>query len=172
LTLYPDIPSDGVPYGEFGNSTFPKYGTQWRRIASISGDLWFIGPCRLFAQYLAFHKKEKVYKYRVTLTDPLFPAMLGAAHGIEIGYVWNEPTLRLTSTAISKTVDFVSRAWASFIYDLDPNHHGLRGIPAWKPYSSSSTGVNLVIATDSFTSEDDTFRSEGIELINSVILNL
>src|SRR5277367_3190552 len=113
MQLYPNIPSEGVPYGEFDNSTFPANGTQWRRIASIAGDLIMIAPCRLFSQIAAFSGYQQVYRYRANLTYPGIPAMLGSTHGVEIPYVWNYPTLQLDPKT-SKTVEFVSRAWASF----------------------------------------------------------
>jgi acetylcholinesterase len=169
MTEYPNIPSEGVPYGEFGNQTFPDYGSQWRRVASITGDVLFIGPCRLFCQAQA----STVYRYRANLTDPTgqFAPMLGSTHAIELEYVWNTPAVRTTSD-LSRTVDFMSRAWVSFVVDQTPNNHGLSGIPTWNKYNAASQGQNFVIATNSFSTELDTYRTAGINTINNAVLKL
>jgi acetylcholinesterase len=169
MSLYPNIPSEGVPYGRYGNETFPDYGTQWRRVASIFGDVLFIGPCRLFSNISSFTGNQRVYRYRFNTTDPSFDPTWGATHGIEIGFVWNSPSLK-TDTGMTATVNFMSRAWASFVVDLNPNNHGLSGIPTWNTYSASSSGQNFVVQNGTFTTEDDTFRLDGIGLINNAVL--
>ena len=168
---YPNIPSEGVPYGRLGNTTFPAYGTQWRRVASIEGDVLFIGPCRLFTSTSSFIGGQTVYRYRLNLTVPAFPPMWGATHGADVSYVWNTPSLR-TDADTSRTIDFVSRAWASFVVDLTPNHHGLQNIATWNPYSTSTSGQNFVIALNNFSTELDTFRVPGITVINDAVLEL
>lgn len=128
-----------------------------------------IAPCRLFSHMSAFVAQQPVYRYRVNLTQPDTPAMIGATHGIELAYVWNSPNLQLNAT-YSRTVHFVSRAWISFISDLDPNDHGMEGIPRWNPYSIIPSGENFVIALNNFSTEPDTYRLDGINFINSAIL--
>jgi carboxylesterase type B len=171
LTDYPNIPDEGVPYGRLDNETFPDYGTQWRRVASIEGDVLFIGPCRLFSSYSSFKEGQTVYRYRLNVTVPTFPPMLGATHGSDVPYVWNTPSL-CTDPNTCRTIDFVSRAWVSFVHDLTPNNHGLQGIATWNPYATSSSGQNFVIALNNFSTELDTFRSAGIGVINSAVLTL
>ena len=73
---------------------------------------------------------------------------------------------------MTKTVNFMSRAWASFVVDLNPNNHGLSGIPTWNTYSTSSSGQNFVIQNGTFSTEDDTFRRDGINVINNAVLKL
>jgi acetylcholinesterase len=171
MELYPNVPSDGVPYGEFDNSTFPGNGTQWRRIASIAGDVIMIAPCRLFSQIAAFSVYQDVYRYRANLTYPGIPAMLGSTHAIEIPYVWNFPTLQLDPET-AKTADFVSRAWVSFINNMDPNGHGVEGIPRWNTYSTQPTGENFVIAVNNFSTEVDTYRFDATSFINAALIEL
>lgn len=171
MELYPDIPSEGVPYGEFDNSTFAANGTQWRRVASIAGDIIMIAPCRFCSYITAFTGYQDVYRFRANLTIPIIPAMLGSTHGIEIPYVWNDPGLQ-HDPKYSKTVEFVSRAWASFIHDLNPNNHGIEGVPQWNPYINQPTGENFVIAVNNFSTEPDTYRFDGIGFINSALLQL
>jgi triacylglycerol lipase len=97
--------------------------------------------------------------------------MWGATHGADVSYVWNTPSLR-TDADTSRTIDFVSRAWASFVVDLTPNHHGLQNIATWNPYSTSTSGQNFVIALNNFSTELDTFRVPGITVINDAVLML
>ena len=94
-----------------------------------------IAPCRFFSQIAAFSGYQPVYRYRANLTYPGLPAMLGSIHGIEVPYVWNDPILQI-DVRTSKTVEFVSRAWGSFISDLNPNNHGVENIPKWNIYSN------------------------------------
>ena len=169
LTLYPNIPSDGVPYGEFANSTFPANGTQWRRLASITGDIIIISGTRLFSHIASFNHSLPVYRYRANLTYPTIPAQFGSTHGIEIPYVFNSPVLKGTN-ATALTAEVMSRAWISFIVHLDPNYHGVADIPKWKVYSSIPDGENFVIGVGNFSTEADTYRAEGINFINSAIV--
>jgi acetylcholinesterase len=171
MQYYSNIPSEGVPYGQFGNNTFPSLGTQWRRVASITGDVLFIGPCRLFSS-ANVNASSKIYHYRLNVTDPSFDATLGSTHGIDINYVWNNPTLKNNSTDVAKTVDFMSRAWAAFVVDQNPNGHGVSGVANWNPYSADSKGQNFVIQVGKWSTESDTFRKQGIDVINTAVLRL
>jgi len=128
-----------------------------------------IAPTRLFSTIASFNYSQTVYRYRANLTYPSIPAQFGSTHGIEIPYVFNSPVLQV-SNATARTADFISRAWISFIVDLNPNFHGIEGIPKWNRYSSLPAGENFVIGVDNFSTEADTYRSEGINFINSAII--
>lgn len=168
LELYPNIPSLGVPYGRFGDMVWPSLGLQWRRAASIVGDITIIAPARWMSEILS--NTSAVYKYRFNVTNPLagFPDYDGSAHGDEVNYVWNWPDLRAYSPESSKVVDVMAKTWVSFFVDLTPNNHGLEDVPIWEPYSSNTEGENFVIEIDSIDTEVDNFRKEGIDLINKV----
>jgi acetylcholinesterase len=167
MQLYPNIPSEGVPYGRFDNETFPANGLQWRRVASIVGDQVMIATARLTAQ--VFSTTTPVYKYRFNVTNPIagFPDFDGAAHGDEVNFVWNDPDLK-TTPELTKVTDFMARSWVSFVVDLTPNNHGLPDIPVWEPYSSRDDGANIVIDIDCIYVETDDFRQRGIELLNRI----
>jgi acetylcholinesterase len=150
-------------------------GLQWRRAAAINGDLTLISGARLTAQIYSSTgvSPPTTYKYRFNITNPLypgFPDFFGSTHGYEVNFVWNDPDLRNT-TELSRAVDILSRTWVSFVSDLNPNHHGLNGVPAWEPYTSRPEGANFVFQVDGYGMESDTFRFEGIELINRVVLS-
>ena len=134
MELYRNIPSEGVLCGRFGDCVFPQYGLQWRRVASIEGDITFIGPSRLFAQSLAFNASQTVYKYRFNATDSnVSPPEFGASHGDEIEYVLRHPRLK-ANRETARTVEIISRSWISFINDLTPNNHGIEGVSVWEEY--------------------------------------
>jgi acetylcholinesterase len=171
LNLYPNVPASEVPYGRFENQTFPGYGLQWRRLASIYGDVAYIAPCRLFTKVAAFYGRQKVFRYRFNTTDPQFPLVYGSTHASDIGFVWSNPSLKNDPTR-APIVDFMSRAWISFIADLTPNHHGLERFPTWHPYTASPFGQNFVIAQDGFKTEDDIYRRKELEFITDAILRL
>lgn len=61
LTLYPNDPAVGSPYGT-GNTTWPSLGIQYKRYTSIAGDLTMDAPRRLTAESYAV--LGKVYSYR------------------------------------------------------------------------------------------------------------
>jgi acetylcholinesterase len=104
--------------------------------------------------------------------DSGFPSFFGATHGIELAFVFNDPDL-LNTTARSNLGILMSRSWASFVSDLNPNHHGLEGIPSWDVYSSTQQGVYFHFQMDLPNSlEPDIYRQEGIELINQAKLTL
>jgi acetylcholinesterase len=171
--LYPNIPSLGVPYGQFDNQTIPDAGLEWRRAASIIGDILVIAPERFTAQILNSSQTEPLYKFMFNGTyDSGFPSFFGATHGIELAFVFNDPDL-LNTTARSNLGILMSRSWASFVSDLNPNHHGLKGVPNWDVYSSTQQGVYFNFQMDlPISLEPDIYRQEGIELINQAKLTL
>lgn len=73
---------------------------------------------------------------------------------------------------MARTVDFMSTAWAVFVVDLNPNGHGTAGVPNWNGYSSQSQGQNFVMQAGKWSTEMDTFRKQGIDVINNAVLKL
>jgi hypothetical protein len=56
----------------------------------------------------------------------------------------------------------MSRAWISFVHDLDPNNHGLtHTVPHWPDYSMSLQ--NFVFRVNDSVVEDDDWRLEQLE---------
>lgn len=165
MNFYPDDPSQGVPFGRQGNKRFLRLGWQWRRAAAITGDVSIIAFTRLFARLVS--QKAPVYKYRFNATDPTKSARdySGAAHLLELNYVWNNPALRATSADADKLVRIMSRRWVSFIVSQNPNGHGLNDLPYWNTYQSAPEGENTVFQLDSTYREKDSWRKNGIDTI-------
>ena len=166
MSLYPDIPSQGVPFGRLGNQRFfLQLGWQWRRAAAITGDGTIIAPTRLMSRL--FSLKSNVYKFRFNATDATKPGpeYAGAAHLSELNYVWNNPALKASSTDARTLVEIMSRMWVSFVGDLNPNGHGLTGVPMWETYSSNSEGEDIVFQLGSVYVEDDNWRKDGMNIL-------
>jgi carboxylesterase type B len=140
-------------------------------MAAIYGDVSYIAPCRLFSTVASFNAKQKVYRYRFNVTDPRFPSKMGSTHSCEIGFVWSDPSIKVDPMR-TRVSEFMSRAWASFIVDQNPNEHGIETVPKWEPYSTTSSGRNLVIGEDGFTTENDIFRKDAMSVIIDEILKI
>ena len=67
----------------------------------------------------------------------------------------------------------MSRMWVSFVVNLDPNKHGIRGVPEWPAYNvgDGRGGQDIVFDTNVTIlayPERDIFRAEGIAFINEI----
>jgi para-nitrobenzyl esterase len=78
-----------------------------------------------------------VWMYRFDWESPIFGGVLGAAHGMDIPFVWNtldtEIARRLTGDSPSRQplADLMQAAWAAFIRSGNP---AIASLPAWPPY--------------------------------------
>ena len=70
---------------------------------------------------------------------------LGASHGMELPFMFNNVSLQREMTGASekayKFEDLVSSSWISFIKTGDPN---VKGMPVWEPYNTE-TGVTMIL---------------------------
>lgn len=79
----------------------------------------------------------QVWMYRFDWESPAFGGVLGAAHAMDIPFVWNtlDTPLARTFTGDSPTrqplADLMHGAWAAFIRSGNP---GIANLPAWPPY--------------------------------------
>ncbi|KAH9867231.1 hypothetical protein IAQ61_007823 [Plenodomus lingam] len=170
LALYPNDPAQGLPYG-WGNRTWPENGLQWKRYQSIATDLTMFAPRRLLAEKMSGYVDE-VYSYR--WDAPKYnntPASIGVNHFSEIPFVFGNPTQTITPLGTNPAnlalSNLVMRMWTSFAYNLDPNLHGLKGIPHWPQYGKNVT--NFVFRTDRSYVEPDDDRLEGVAYINTLV---
>ncbi|KAJ7593991.1 Alpha/Beta hydrolase protein [Mycena floridula] len=170
--LYPDDPTIGCPYGT-GEERFESQGHMYKRGASIIGDQAIIAGRRAVTQYfagLANDTRKNVWSYRfdqptwnnqvefIATVQPVY-----ATHFAEICYVFNNPSLSNTNwigpfVNHSALASSMSRYWASFVYDLDPNYNSA---VTWPEYSE--TAENLVFQVDNIFAEKDDWRKEAME---------
>ena len=173
------------PYEPAFPLDFDGYGNAFRRASSIYGDLMYIAPKRYAAETWS-NLNLTAYLYRFNLYDNNSSPETGAKHTMEIPYVFNDldaginTNKALTSlfpqktytTEVGLTVsvsEIVSKQFLSFVSTLDPNNHGLYGVPYWPSYNNGSNPIrNYVFDWRGVYTEADTFRKHAIEHINSI----
>lgn len=183
LAAYPDEPACYIPpVEEIGNYTYPSsYGAEYRRSAAYFGDVVMIanrrGTCEIWAA-----NGIPAYSYRFNTIPAGISFQTGVTHFQEVAFVFDN-TQGLGYDAEHGTVnpfanktksyydlaELMSKSWASFIYDLDPNGFQGRfeGAAPWPEYSldepqnivwdANETGLAVV--------EADTWREGGIRWI-------
>ncbi|EMF13824.1 cholinesterase [Sphaerulina musiva SO2202] len=183
LAAYPNTPAYFIPPVEnIGNYTFPaSYGAQYRRAAAYAGDVTFIAHRRGASETWAANGLA-AYSYRFNTVPAGIDFYVGATHFQEVAFVFNN-TLGLGYNEEHGTVNpflnksqsyydlaaHMSKSWASFIYDSDPNYEVSwpESAPAWPQYSLDKP-ENIVwdanVSALAFV-EPDTFREEGIRWI-------
>lgn len=185
LDLYPNIPSEGVPYRDQSNTIFPSRGLQWRRGASIGGDAVMIAGRRMTAELYAAGGVEDVYSYR--FDTPLWNATspIGVKHFDNVMFSFQN-----ISGALGPLPEYqsyldlshsIGKAYASFVTSHQPNGAvgggngsaggNVTGLPHWPKYSLEAP-TNMVLNSNGSWVEPDTFRSEGIAFINSILREL
>jgi len=178
MELYPDDPAQGCPFNT-GSERFAEQGYQYKRGAAIIGDEVIHAGRRFTTEYYAgLPKKTRkpVYSYRfdqppwngievLVATD----APVYSTHYAEICFVFNiDPS---TSTAKTNWIGpypdyyslskLMSRSFISFVHDLDPNNHGIRGVPSWPEYSKSPS--NFLFKVNGVTVEKNDWRKEQLK---------
>ncbi|KAL6887034.1 alpha/beta-hydrolase [Trichoderma evansii] len=171
LRLYPDDPIQGCPFGT-GPERFADQGFQYKRGAAISGDLDIHAGRRAYAINHSQRSKHPIYTYRfdqapwdmqevdVTTTAPVY-----VTHFTEIVHVFDNPDKNVNWIGpypiISELATFVSRSWVSFVYDQNPNNHGLQGKPVWPEYNTAKP-QNIVFRGGASWVENDDWRKEQL----------
>jgi carboxylesterase type B len=180
LELYPNDPSTEPPYRDQTNTTYPKYGLQWRRDAAIGGDLVMISGRRKTCEEYVKGGVSDVYSYR--FDTPLWNASapVSVPHFVNVVFSFQN-----ISGALGPLPEYqsykdlslsIGKAYASFVNHHQPNgaarggNYGavnVTGLPLWPKYSLNEPKNMVLNANGSFV-EDDTFRKEGIAFINTI----
>ncbi|CAE6459065.1 unnamed protein product [Rhizoctonia solani] len=164
LNYYPTDPSAGSPYNT-GNNTFGK-AAQYKRAASVIGDLIFQAPRRDFLQEATkLGIPSWSYQFAQTGLAPDSPE-LGVPHASEIlfvvQYLPEEPQSNV-ELGIS-----IINYWLALAYNLDPSATGNSNEVSWPAYGVG--GNSLKLEAGNTTVIQDDFRSDGINYIRSNIL--
>jgi len=102
----------------------------------IMSDLVFRMPAIRLAE-LQVQQGAPVWMYRFDWQSPAFGGRLGAAHAVELPFVWNtlDPEISRRFTGDSPTrqplADLMHASWAAFIRSGNP---AIASLPAWPPY--------------------------------------
>lgn len=120
-----------------------------RAWVDLIGDLVFRIPAIRLAESQSFHGTA-AYMYRFDWTSPAFGGRLGAAHAIELMFVWDRldlpaaPILLGHDLAVAQPLATrVHATWAQFIKTGDPNGAGL---PLWPRYDAERRATMLINA--------------------------
>ncbi|RFU24779.1 hypothetical protein B7463_g11560, partial [Scytalidium lignicola] len=176
LDLYPDDPALGCPF-ETGGETFASQGAQYKRGAALTAD-WAIHAGRRFiANWKVNNSALPIYTYRfdqppwngqevdVAVVAPVF-----VTHYTEICFVFDNPDKNVNwigpFPSYANLAKIMSRSWVAFVHDLNPNHHGIEGVPRWPPYSEKAQ--NIVFRADQVIVEDDNYRASQFEFWQTI----
>ncbi|KAH9218244.1 Alpha/Beta hydrolase protein [Leptodontidium sp. 2 PMI_412] len=162
-----------------GDLTLPlPYGSLWRRSAAYSGDLFFIASRRLTCQTWA-SASLKAYCFRFNAIPTGTPFPISATHFTEVAFVFNNLNglgygvnpFANKSEAYTELSGLMSKSWASFIADLDPNswrgRDAYKGVENWPSYGLGEQQRGMVFDANvtSFV-EVDNYREVGMRVLN------
>ncbi|KAF2755374.1 alpha/beta-hydrolase [Pseudovirgaria hyperparasitica] len=182
LTAYPDDLSTNV-IANLGPTTRPPaypYGLQFRRAASLYGDLVFIAARRRTCSTWAAHGLT-AYCYRFNAIPGGIPAEEGVPHFSEVAFVFNNiaglgyaengtgssKPFEGRSEAYTALSGVMSRSWASFVATGSVNGWaGREGLEEWPAYEVDDARDFVWDANVTSYSESDTYRQEGMALIS------
>ncbi|KAF9003482.1 alpha/beta-hydrolase [Hymenopellis radicata] len=178
LELYPNDPSLGCPYGTGdGGVNFTKHGLQYKRSASLAGDIVMHAPRRHQCEVMT-NWSQTAYSYRFNTRPERIPfaltgdILIAVTHYDEIPFVFGNPANLTdiyevylgTDPAVLTVSKSIMGAWISFARHLNPNHVP-SDLPYWPSYAESAS--NMVFdAKGSFVEPDD-YRKDGIAFINA-----
>nr|POE58662.1 lipase 4 [Quercus suber] len=184
LAAYPNTCSDFVPTSDEVpcNVSWPAgFGAQYRRTAAYAGDAKMVANRRGTCETWARHGLP-AYCYRFNTIPAGVPWTVGASHFQEVAFVFDN-TAGLGYNPQHSTVNpfadkppsypalarLMSRSWAAFIADLDPNADPSRptNTPPWPRYDLADPQDLVWDANVSSLAypEPDTFRAAGIRWI-------
>ncbi|KAK6501315.1 hypothetical protein TWF481_009156 [Arthrobotrys musiformis] len=174
LKAYPDDPVRGIPAGSIERFP-PPYGQQYKRLAAIATDYFLVAGRRLTARAWA-ERGATAYSWRFNTIPAGVPRELGSTHvtdqafvfanflgvGYDTNYYDVEPASRKANYI--KTGQLMSRSIMSFVHDLTPNNHGMKGYPKWPTYDKADPKNFVFEGNSTSYVEPDTFRKAGINI--------
>lgn len=183
MDAYPDDPAVNV-IASLGPTARPgpPFGAEFRRSASYYGDLIMIAPRRQTCETWTAAGLP-AYCYRFNAIPAGIPPAIGVTHFQEVSFVFYnimgvgyipaaEPPFTGKGESYIQLSRFMDSNWISFVHDQDPN--SWRAIPGnwngteayWPKYDLANPQVIVFDANVSSYAEPDTFRAEGMTLIN------
>jgi para-nitrobenzyl esterase len=121
-----------------------------RAWVDLVGEVVFRIPVIRLAEAQAGHGAP-VYMYRFDWQSPALGGRLGAAHALELPFVWNRLDLPMAPillgpdlAAAQPLATIMHASWAQFIKSGDPNGAGL---PAWPIYDAERRATMLIDRT-------------------------
>ncbi|CAE6470865.1 unnamed protein product [Rhizoctonia solani] len=165
LKYYPADPSAGSPYNT-GNNTFGK-AAQYKRAASVIGDLVFDAPRRDFLQ-VATKLGVSAWSYQWAQTGLSLPEF-GAAHSFELGFVFQDHPADVPRNRIELSIAMIDH-WITLAYRLDPGatSTSLRAGTNWPKYGTEGKSIRFEAGNTTVIRDD--FRVAGMNYIRNNVL--
>jgi para-nitrobenzyl esterase len=155
-------------YPPLGLWAKPKDKKFYDLYAKYRSDAWKLDAVDNAARYINESNSSNVYAYRFDWDEePSFYGMnfsnlLGAAHGLEINFLFNSPEIidqkksdlseilyqdknHLTDKKLSMEM---SEYWVNFAYDGNPNNYPYKKITDWKEWKNESNENFIVFDSD------------------------
>ncbi|KAI4849197.1 alpha/beta-hydrolase [Aureobasidium sp. EXF-8845] len=158
--------------GQNVTSLGPQFGPSYRASAAYFGDEVFIANRRKTCEVWAAHNVS-AYSYRF---NAIPTGSSYVAHFQEVAFVFNNLNglgyainpFANKSSAFTELSDFMSKSWVTFVHDLNPNGYAGKNssLPNWPVYSVDAPQNMVFDANVTSHAEPDTWRAEGIKLIN------
>lgn len=158
IRLYPNDPNNDIPLsapGVFNDAI----GLQFKRSATLIGDIGFQAPRRLAAQMWNEHTDVALYSYRFNAIPNGIPDYYGVTHFQEVPFVFHnvhgygfpniDPPYFGPDPFANRSKGFfdlatlMSKMWASFIHDGNPNFPGRRYSYHLNESGTSNVGGSL-----------------------------
>lgn len=187
LQAYPDDLSVNVVASLGSLRPGPPYGAQFRRSASYFGDSVFIAPRRKTCETWAAAGLS-AYCYRFNAIPAGLPAAIGVTHFQEVAFVFLNlggvgylpaavPPFTNKTESYRTLSKFMNSNWISFVHDQNPNawreSYTWNGAEEmWPAYDVESPMDFVFDANVTSYAEPDTYRKEGMELINARALDV
>lgn len=181
VKAYPDDLSVNV-IANLGNTRpGPPFGSQFRRSASYFGDYTFIAHRRKTCETWAAAGLS-AYCYRFNAIPAGLPPQVGVTHFQEVSFVFDNilgtgyppvatPPFQGKGQNYIDLAKLMDSSWVSFFHDLDPN--SWKKTASWKgkekdwPVYDVKNPLDFVFdANVTSYAEPDTYRKEGMKLIN------
>jgi carboxylesterase type B len=162
------------------------YGTQYRRTTTYSTDQTFTANRRLTCQSWAAHSLA-AYCYRFNAVPAWAGPYDGSTHFAEVAFVMKNtegvgyapvrtPPFRGLSQSYKELAGLMAGDWVSFVNTGDPNAWNRSKalislqteVPAWTAYEQTNPKIFVFEGNVTNAMEKDTWRAQGIDLINSL----
>lgn len=162
LRYYPTSPAAGSPY-DIGNQTFGR-GAQYKRFASVFGDVGFQAPRRDHLRSAVKHGAN-TWTYIFKEPPPEFLPEYGISHGGEVSFVMQTLGVLVPNASPAKIEleETIGDYWINFAYNLDPNPRGGPKRPFWPRYGKAAIGLQLLASN--VTIFKDSARAKAIDFI-------
>lgn len=174
MDLYPNDPCYAPPYAITNCTVSKSRGLQGRRAAAIGSDITMISGRRKMAELFTAVKKA-VYSYRFDQLAYGVNEWDGVKHFTNVAFSFQNISGKLGPSpeydSHLKLARAIGQAYVRFVYDLDPNpskgySNREKLLPTWPVYNNAKPKNMILNATENRV-EDDTWRKEGIDFINS-----